>query len=232
MINQGLFTSATDEWATPQDFFDALNDEFHFTLDVCANEQNHKCERYFSKADDGLKMDWGGRDYMVQPTVWPRDQQVGGKVCCAQRFGSYAAACAHRYALVPRLHLQEVGDQVYQRTAQVWWEQELCSVSEYGCGVQKGRAMIHAISIHALERLHQRRQLKHFMPHIHKMQRWGMPDTGTFEHKGYRYITRKGVLITVLPPTHSWYRENKRKEVSDGQDNSMRVHTINDAETS
>ena len=38
MINQGLFTSATDEWATPQDFFDALNDEFHFTLDVCANE--------------------------------------------------------------------------------------------------------------------------------------------------------------------------------------------------
>ncbi len=60
MINQGLFTSATDEWATPQDFFDALNDEFHFTLDVCANEQNHKCERYFSKADDGLKMDWGG----------------------------------------------------------------------------------------------------------------------------------------------------------------------------
>ena len=63
MINQGLFTSAMDEWATPQDFFDALNEEFHFTLDVCANEQNHKCERYFSKADDGLKMDWGGRLY-------------------------------------------------------------------------------------------------------------------------------------------------------------------------
>lgn len=63
MINKGLFTSATDEWATPQDFFDALDDEFHFTLDVCANEENHKCERYFSKTDDGLKMDWGGRLY-------------------------------------------------------------------------------------------------------------------------------------------------------------------------
>ena len=72
--------------------------------------------------------------------------------------------------------------------------------------------MIHAISIHALERLNERRQLKHFIPHIHKMQKWGMPDTGTFEHKGYRYITREGVLITVLPPTHAWYKKRKEEE--------------------
>lgn len=60
MITQGLFTSTTDEWATPQDFFDQLDQEFHFKLDVCANDENHKCAKYFTKADDGLNMDWGG----------------------------------------------------------------------------------------------------------------------------------------------------------------------------
>lgn len=34
----GLFSSATDEWATPQEFFDELNGEFHFALDPAANE--------------------------------------------------------------------------------------------------------------------------------------------------------------------------------------------------
>ena len=76
--------------------------------------------------------------------------------------------------------------------------------------------MIHAISIHALDRLQERRQLIHFIPHIHKMQRWGMPDTGTFEHKGYRYITREGVLVTVLPPTRKVRRQNIA-EANDGQ---------------
>lgn len=45
----GMFSSATDEWATPQEFFDELNEEFHFTLDPAANEENHKCETFFTK---------------------------------------------------------------------------------------------------------------------------------------------------------------------------------------
>ncbi len=36
------FSSATDDWATPQAFFDKLNDEFAFTLDVCASLSNAK----------------------------------------------------------------------------------------------------------------------------------------------------------------------------------------------
>lgn len=43
-INSGLFTSQTDLWATPQDFFDRLNEEFVFELDVCAITENAKCE--------------------------------------------------------------------------------------------------------------------------------------------------------------------------------------------
>lgn len=59
-----MFSSASCEWATPQDFFDKLNDEFNFTLDPCADENNHKCEKYFTKEQDGLKQDWSGeREY-------------------------------------------------------------------------------------------------------------------------------------------------------------------------
>lgn len=55
-----MFSSATDNWSTPQDFFDKLNDEFHFTLDVCADENNHKCEHYYTKEIDGLSRPWIG----------------------------------------------------------------------------------------------------------------------------------------------------------------------------
>ena len=54
MINQALFTSKTDLRATPQDFYDKLDDEFNFTLDPCANEENHKCDKYYTKEQDGL----------------------------------------------------------------------------------------------------------------------------------------------------------------------------------
>ena len=47
-----MFSSATDEWATPQELFDELDSEFHFELDVCANESNHKCDKYYTKAQD------------------------------------------------------------------------------------------------------------------------------------------------------------------------------------
>lgn len=56
-----MFSSKTDNWATPQYLFDELNKEFHFTLDPCADEFNHKCEKYYTKSEDGLKQDWGGK---------------------------------------------------------------------------------------------------------------------------------------------------------------------------
>lgn len=71
-----LFSSASDEWETPQALFDALDTEFHFDLDVCANEDNKKCERFFSKEDDGLSKKWGGVR-VVQSSVWSRYRQVG-----------------------------------------------------------------------------------------------------------------------------------------------------------
>ena len=46
------FSSDRQDWATPMDFFGILDSEFNFTLDVCANDHNTKCERFFTEADD------------------------------------------------------------------------------------------------------------------------------------------------------------------------------------
>jgi len=62
-----MFSSTTDQWATPQDFFDKLDNEFHFTLDPCADETNYKCNNYYNKEQDGLKQDWGGNIVFCNP---------------------------------------------------------------------------------------------------------------------------------------------------------------------
>lgn len=53
------FSSATNEWATPQWLFDQLNVEFHFALDAAATVENAKCARYYTVEMDALKQDWG-----------------------------------------------------------------------------------------------------------------------------------------------------------------------------
>lgn len=65
MLGKALFTSNSDEWATPQALFDELNEEFNFNLDVCATSENHKCETYFTKEIDGLSQNWGGVQSMA-----------------------------------------------------------------------------------------------------------------------------------------------------------------------
>lgn len=67
MNTEVMFSSKTDQWATPQDFFDKLNEEFHFTLDPCAGETNHKCELYFNREQNGLIQNWGGHRVFCNP---------------------------------------------------------------------------------------------------------------------------------------------------------------------
>lgn len=52
------FTSNTNEWSTPQDFYNRLDEEFHFGLDVAATHENAKCELYFTKEDDAISKNW------------------------------------------------------------------------------------------------------------------------------------------------------------------------------
>ena len=61
------YSSKTNEWSTPQDFFDELDKEFNFTLDPCATSENAKCTKYFTVEDDGLKQDWSNDIVFMNP---------------------------------------------------------------------------------------------------------------------------------------------------------------------
>lgn len=84
----GLYSSATDEWPTPQPVFDSLNREFAFTLDPCATPQNAKCPRYFTRADDGLKQDWSQHIVFMNP---PYGRVIGSWVEKAYRSAQQGA---------------------------------------------------------------------------------------------------------------------------------------------
>jgi site-specific DNA-methyltransferase (adenine-specific) len=62
------FSCATVEWETPQWLFDELAWIYGgFTLDPCATRENAKCERFFTRAEDGLAQPWGGKIFCNPP---------------------------------------------------------------------------------------------------------------------------------------------------------------------
>ena len=54
-----LFSSAEDEWETPQAFFDELNTEFKFGVDLAASDNNTKVAgNYYTAEDSALNANW------------------------------------------------------------------------------------------------------------------------------------------------------------------------------
>ena len=81
-MNNALFSSSRDDWETPPDFFAALNEEFHFTLDVCALPETAKCADYFTPEDDGLSRPWiapGGGAVFCNPPYSRRTKNSPGQ---------------------------------------------------------------------------------------------------------------------------------------------------------
>lgn len=65
---KALFSKASDEWETPQWLFDKLNVEFHFEMDLAANEDNTKCGDFLSKDHDALgNVAWFGTSFLNPP---------------------------------------------------------------------------------------------------------------------------------------------------------------------
>lgn len=94
-----MHSSNTAEWGTPQEFFDRLDKEFHFELDVCAKASNAKCDRYFSPEQDGLSRDWGSDSCWMNP---PYSRRKGeGIGAWLKKARQAAAEGAMVVALVP-----------------------------------------------------------------------------------------------------------------------------------
>lgn len=67
MVSEVLFSSKTDVWSTPQEFFNALDKVFRFETDLCALPDNAKCKNFYTPEMDGLKQTWSGVCWLNPP---------------------------------------------------------------------------------------------------------------------------------------------------------------------
>lgn len=139
MVAPALLSSQTEEWATPQTLFDKLDACFHFTLDPCATDENHKAPKYFTRAQDGLKQDWGGGGYMVQSALWPRNRRLDQEMRRTSGSGGHANPSKNRHEMVARVHRQESERQrpLHQRTAQIRRSEESGTIPERNRNLHK-----------------------------------------------------------------------------------------------
>ena len=61
------FSSATDQWETPDWLFRKLDQVYGFDLDVCALPENAKCQQFYGPEQNGLEQDWKGVCWMNPP---------------------------------------------------------------------------------------------------------------------------------------------------------------------
>jgi phage N-6-adenine-methyltransferase len=100
-VSPVLFSSKTDQWSTPQDFYDTLHAEFDFGLDAAADRSNTKCSLFIPKEWDALTADWVTivRAFCPGQAVWlnpPYGRDIG-------KWVAKAAAEAARGATVVML---------------------------------------------------------------------------------------------------------------------------------
>ena len=60
MISKVHFKSESDRWQTPQEFWEMLDREFHFDIDVAADAWTARLDEYYSPDNDGLLHEWRG----------------------------------------------------------------------------------------------------------------------------------------------------------------------------
>lgn len=80
-MNKSLLSTGKNDWETPHDFFEELDKEFHFTLDPCASEQNHKCKKYYTEKENGLLQDWSGEIVYCNPPYSAKEQDAWVRKC-------------------------------------------------------------------------------------------------------------------------------------------------------
>ena len=95
----------TEDYGTPPEVFDPLNEEFGFTLDVAASDRFHLCEKYFTIEEDGLEQSWEGHTCWCNPPYNVKDLWA---------FSKKAVMSAKIYGTTTVLY-------VPPKTDQKWW---------------------------------------------------------------------------------------------------------------
>jgi site-specific DNA-methyltransferase (adenine-specific) len=95
VIHQSLYSSRSEEWPTPADFFASLHAEFAFTLDPCATRANAKCRKFFTKTADGLRQPWGAETVFCNPPYGLQMRAWARKCYEASQDGATVVLLAH-----------------------------------------------------------------------------------------------------------------------------------------
>lgn len=68
MVSKKLFSSAIEEWETPEEVFIPLSKEFGpFDLDPAADSRNARAPKFYSIEQNGLAKEWTGRVWLNPP---------------------------------------------------------------------------------------------------------------------------------------------------------------------
>jgi phage N-6-adenine-methyltransferase len=94
-IHEALYSSRSEEWPTPQTFFDALNAEFDFTLDPCATHKNAKTPLFFTRKQNGLLQNWGTHRVFCNPPYGKNMREWAHKCWEASQGGAIVVLLAH-----------------------------------------------------------------------------------------------------------------------------------------
>lgn len=108
-----MFSKASDEWETPQDFYQALDREFSFGLDVAASAENAKTPRWLQ---DALSVSWA-------ELAWGHPIWLNPPYSRCREFIKKAALEASRGCTVVCL--------VPSRTDTHWWHSEVYDAEKH-----------------------------------------------------------------------------------------------------
>lgn len=112
-MKKGLYTSARSDWETPVQLFAELDAEFHFDIDLCADEHNAKVPNALRVHDlwSGLAPQWRGTGWLNPPY----GRQIGRWVAKAYESAQLGAVVV---CLLP------------SRTDTAWWHDYVMKADE------------------------------------------------------------------------------------------------------
>ncbi len=99
-------------WATPQELFDRLDAEFHFDLDPCSTDENHKCPMWYTEDDDGLAQVWEGNVFVNPP------------------YGKTIGKWMEKAYVESQTNAELVACLVFMRTDTRWWHDWIMKAAE------------------------------------------------------------------------------------------------------
>jgi len=75
-FTENKFKTENQSWETPDELFNILNEEFLFDIDVAANNNNKKCDKFINEKKNALIKEWEGTCWLNPPYGGKRENSL------------------------------------------------------------------------------------------------------------------------------------------------------------